>query len=356
MQNHLSEILRQREQQLLMNKLSTANQVIEKLVLNSKSPLEQLRLNTHLDHLPQETVSLGDTEILNRSIYHKIANETSLLRLIASRIARKSETEELNEIIDQIELIDEEIKKRRAIEQGKLDKICQDNYDEIIEIISKTAHDISDYVNNELATIALKVRRYMKKINTDDPVYPKFEKLLQQLTITQNTLNDLKSINEGIDISNNRFYIGEIFDRWETNVTIKNARILLNIENAESEFKGDEEKIKSMINEMIENSLKHNPDQLDLQITITSKDVINPWYKNIPDQQRFLFIEFSDNGKGIPPDKKDWIFQPLTTTSAKTQGSGLGLFIIRKTLEKMKGCIRETGENGAKFEIYIPYQ
>ena len=76
----------------------------------------------------------------------------------------------------------------------------------------------------------------------------------------------------------------------------------------------------------------------------------------MPGEQKYLLITFSDNGKGVPEDKKDWIFQPLRTTSQEGKSSGLGLFIIRKTVIKMKGYIREIGDNGARFEIHIPYK
>ena len=64
-------------------------------------------------------------------------------------------------------------------------------------------------------------------------------------------------------------------------------------------------------------------------------------------------IIVNDNGKGIAPEKKEWIFLPLKTSSE--EGSGLGLFIIKRTLKEMHGHIVETGTQGAAFEIYIPY-
>jgi signal transduction histidine kinase len=140
---------------------------------------------------------------------------------------------------------------------------------------------------------------------------------------------------------------------------IDQAEIILDIQNGESEFNGDEEKIKSALNELIENSLKHNEGQPNLTLRITSQDVVNPPRirgMTIPGEQKYLFIEFADNGKGVPPDKKDWIFLPLNTTSLEGKGSGLGLFIIRRTFMKMNGYIEETGFNGARFELYVPYK
>jgi tetratricopeptide (TPR) repeat protein len=303
---------------------------------------------------------VNDTEILNRAIYHKIANEISILKGIAYRILRFSQTEYplLTGIINDIEDVLEEVNRRRGLEKSQIATISNDQYEQILAIISKTAHDISDFVNNQLAIIESKTRRAMRKLAVDDPHYKQFEKLLTQLEFTQIALNDLKAINEGIKIKNHHFKIKKLFEKWEANPHIDNASITLDVENGDSEFNGDEEKIKSILNELVENSLKHNDKKLDLNISISTQDIINPpgiRGATIPGEQKYLLIEFNDNGQGIPPDKKDWIFQPLKTTANEGYGSGLGLFIIRKTLTQMNGYIQETGCKGAKFKIYIPY-
>lgn len=303
---------------------------------------------------------VNDTEILNRAIYHKIANEISILKGIAYRILRFSQAEDplLIGIINDIEDVLEEVNRRRRLEKSQIATISNDEYEQILAIISKTAHDISDFVNNQLAIIESKTRRAMRKLAVDDPHYKQFEKLLTQLEFTQIALNDLKAINEGIKIKNHHFKIKKLFEKWEANPHIDNASINLDIENGDLEFNGDEEKIKSILNELVENSLKHNPKKLDLNISMSTHDIINPAGirgATIPGEQKYLLIEFNDNGQGIPPDKKDWIFQPLKTTANEGYGSGLGLFIIRKTLTQMNGYIQETGWKGAKFKIYIPY-
>ncbi|MDB9513807.1 tetratricopeptide repeat protein [Kamptonema animale CS-326] len=303
---------------------------------------------------------LSNTEMLNRAMYHKIANEISILKGIAYRISRRSDLEYplLSGIIQDIEDVFEEVNRRRAAQKSEIETVPHDDYGQILAVISKTAHDISDFVNNQLAVIESKTRRAMRKLASNDEHYTRFEKLLVQLELTQSALSDLKAINEGITIKNHRFKVKELFEKWKTTCQIDNAWIILQIRNGDSQFYGDEEKIKSALNELVENSLKHNADQQKLTIHITSQDVVNPSGirgMNIPGEQKYLLIEFADNGKGVPEYNKDWIFQPLKTTSQEGKGSGLGLFIIRKTLTQMNGYIRETGQDGARFEIYIPY-
>lgn len=309
----------------------------------------------------------GNTEMLYRAIYHKIGNEVAILKSIAQRLLRSIETEHpiVREIIGDLEDLQESITRQRATEKATIATIPRDDYQKLIEVVAKTAHDIADEVNNILATIESKTRRVLRKLPETSALREKFEKLLAQLELTQTALNDLKSINEGMVIRRHRFPVRKLFEKWEpinwsNRPRLQKAKITLRLDNPDAEFDGDEEKIKSIINELVENSLKHNHDYRDLSIRMFSRDLLNPMdigMPTMPGDRKYLYIQISDSGKGIPADKKEWIFQPLHTTSPEEKGSGLGLFIARKTLQKMGGYIRETGESGigAKFQIYIPY-
>ncbi len=310
---------------------------------------------------------IDDIEMLYRAMYHKIGNEIAVLRSISYRLLKRMEGEHplVKEIVNDFEKLQQGIASQRANEKAAIAQVSHSNYKQLIEIVSKTAHDISDEVNNQLAVIESKTRRAMRKLTAGNPQYQQFEKLLVQLKITQKAINDLKSINEGKTIRRNRFLVHRLFEKWEpenwtSQPRIDGVRIRLDIRNPDSEFNGDEEKIKSILNELVENSLKHNYGNSNLSIRMYSSDLLNPSdisSPTIPGDRKFLYIEFTDNGQGVPSDKKDWIFQPLKTTSPEDKGSGLGLFIARKTIKKMGGQIREVGEagKGVRFQIYLPY-
>jgi signal transduction histidine kinase len=310
---------------------------------------------------------LGDTTMLYRSMYHKIGNEVAILKSIALRILRKVEGEHplVQEIVAALDDLQNSVTRQQATEKETIATIPRENYQDLIAVVSKTAHNIADEVNNILATIVSKTRRILRKLSADSPLQQSFEKLLIQLELTQNALNDLKSINEGIKIRRHRFPVRKLFEKWQpenwsNTPRIDRAIVKLNIQNPDSEFDGDEEKIKSILNELVENALKQNPEHRDFCIWIRSEDLWNPMdiaMPTIPGDRKYLFIQLTDNGKGVPEDKKEWIFQPLNTTSSEEKGSGLGLFIARKTLQKMGGYIREVGDpgRGARFQIYLPY-
>jgi two-component system sensor histidine kinase HydH len=69
----------------------------------------------------------------------------------------------------------------------------------------------------------------------------------------------------------------------------------------------------------------------------------------LADRQDTLTIVFSDEGKGIPDDILQKIWQPFFTT--KDKGSGLGLPVVRKIVEGHGGTVRI--ENGALKGVQV---
>ena len=71
-------------------------------------------------------------------------------------------------------------------------------------------------------------------------------------------------------------------------------------------------------------------------------------------QKDKIFIEVSDNGRGIKQEVEHLIFEPKFTT--KTSGMGLGLPIIKSIIEAYEGSITFTSNEGkgTKFTVILP--
>nr|VFK55775.1 MAG: Signal transduction histidine kinase [Candidatus Kentron sp. TUN] len=328
--------------------------------------LQMLRLNLSLEEQyeqfsPDSTEEQRDREFLNRAIYHKILNEIAILKGIAQRLVRSTESAELRRIIEGIEFINQEIGKRRDAATMQLEEVPSAEYDRVLQTVSDTAHDIADFANNEIAVLERRVRRLLKASENTTSIH-KLRRLLEQIEFTQSGLNDLKTANESILLNIAAFPARNLFANWEQNPKINNASITVEMDNPDALFHGDEQKLKAIFKELVDNATKHNPDKAVLQIRLRSRDLdALPGYvlpgKKITGKRKYLNIIYTDDGGGIPEDRKEWIFQPLKTTSK--EGSGLGLFIISKTVRAMGGYILERGvygtTEGARFEIYLPY-
>jgi len=67
-----------------------------------------------------------------------------------------------------------------------------------------------------------------------------------------------------------------------------------------------------------------------------------------------LVIEVADRGPGIPEEDRERIFEPFFT--GKTQGTGLGLAVVRRVIEQHGGTIAVLANpgGGALFRAEIP--
>jgi signal transduction histidine kinase len=68
-----------------------------------------------------------------------------------------------------------------------------------------------------------------------------------------------------------------------------------------------------------------------------------------------LKMVFRDNGSGIPEDVKNQIFDPFFTTKDVGKGTGLGLDVVRKIIDKHKGRIEVDSVPGnTEFKLTFP--
>jgi signal transduction histidine kinase len=73
------------------------------------------------------------------------------------------------------------------------------------------------------------------------------------------------------------------------------------------------------------------------------------------DTETHVRVAISDNGPGIPPEIKSRIFEPFFTTKPQGEGTGLGLDISKKIVEKHQGEISVTSEPGCTtFIVRLP--
>ncbi|GAB4280857.1 MAG: hypothetical protein Kow0029_25730 [Candidatus Rifleibacteriota bacterium] len=71
---------------------------------------------------------------------------------------------------------------------------------------------------------------------------------------------------------------------------------------------------------------------------------------------KYILLEISDTGCGIPPENLPRIFEPFFTTKEPGKGTGLGLSAAYGTIVQHKGAINAYSEpgRGSIFRIYLP--
>lgn len=73
------------------------------------------------------------------------------------------------------------------------------------------------------------------------------------------------------------------------------------------------------------------------------------------ERQDGVVVAIADSGGGIPPEVQQRIFEPFFTTKPAGEGSGLGLDIARKIIEKHQGKIEFESQVGhTRFQVWLP--
>jgi len=88
----------------------------------------------------------------------------------------------------------------------------------------------------------------------------------------------------------------------------------------------------------------------------------DPWKEHsflkieIAGQHNGVICRFSDNGIGISPEYIDSIFKMFYRANADSKGSGLGLYIVKSAVTKLKGniSVESTLGEGTTFTVEIP--
>lgn len=122
----------------------------------------------------------------------------------------------------------------------------------------------------------------------------------------------------------------------------KKVQISTEIPNDLPQFCGFVSELNQVWTNLIDNAIDAVDEEGEIKITASSKN-------------GHLILRFNDNGSGIPEDIQSSIFDPFFTTKDVGQGTGLGLDVVHKIIEKHGGKIEvESRPGDTTFELTFP--
>ncbi|MEO6189926.1 MAG: ATP-binding protein, partial [Saprospiraceae bacterium] len=110
---------------------------------------------------------------------------------------------------------------------------------------------------------------------------------------------------------------------------------------------------------LISNSIKYSKPDVAPHILITAEKVtVNEIVKQIKQNDKFWKIKISDNGIGFEQQYENKIFELFQRLHGKTEyeGTGIGLAICKKIVQKHNGTITASGQPnvGSTFTFFLP--
>lgn len=234
---------------------------------------------------------------------------------------------------------------RDITERKKMEKRMEAKVNDLNTFMYKASHDLRAPLSSLLGLIALAKKNalndeqvlYFKMI---DESTRKMDKILMDLVdiakITQGTLQTQtvdfkKTINEVIDRLNKTSGFGEMMIETEFSLNYF--------------FHSDERILQSVFQNLIENSFKYRNKKVKGLIHIMAKTIATG-----------AIVAISDNGVGIAKEHLPKVSDMFFRASEKSSGTGLGLYIVKTSIEKLGGTVSIVSEleKGTTVRLFIP--
>ncbi|WP_245526215.1 PAS domain S-box protein [Methanohalophilus mahii] len=201
----------------------------------------------------------------------------------------------------------------------------------------------SDILNGEtFGKLTQKQEKYTANINKSG----------KHLLYLINEILDLSKIEAGkMEFVCDDFKLNSVFSDIESIISLQAQKKSIDLEISKSvdiEINADKSKIKQIIFNLLSNAIKFTDE--NGRVSMSARKV---------DRDR-VEIAVKDTGIGIPEDKFETIFDPFmqvdASTSRKYGGTGLGLALVKKYVEKHGGEVWVESEigKGSTFMFTIP--
>jgi len=155
--------------------------------------------------------------------------------------------------------------------------------------------------------------------------------------------------NSHVQVKTEKFNLRELVDEVYTELAYLPEAIKLTFDNLipeELQVQSDRTRVKVIFNNLITNGIKY----ADKNKTVG--------FIKIESHRKGsnTFVKVSDNGIGVRAEYLDKIFNMYFRATEISKGSGLGLFIVKETINKIGGkvSVESTIGLGSTFEITIP--
>lgn len=121
-----------------------------------------------------------------------------------------------------------------------------------------------------------------------------------------------------------------------------NATITYDI--AEKEINFSLKNLRSILYNLLSNAVKYRVPGRDPVIHVSTGQ-----------DKGFVFLSVKDNGLGIAEEKQDLTFTPYTRIEQDVEGTGIGLYLVKKIVENEGGMItvKSSLGEGSEFTVYL---
>ena len=255
----------------------------------------------------------------------------------AEIISAKEELERLNRTLEN--RVEARTRELKAAQDELIKK-------ERLAAIGQMASVVGHEIRNPLAVINNSVYFIKTKLGTNSALDPKIAKHISivesEIQQANGIINEILGFARSKELNQrNQFLNPFMEDLLSSYPFAPNIKVIKELAAGNPVVNIDSDEMKQALRNLIGNGVEVMPNGGAIKIVAeTMRDSVR--------------IDISDSGPGIPKDVIDKIFTPFFTTKAR--GTGLGLAVVRKVMDRHKGRVEVMSEvgKGTVFKLYLP--
>ncbi|MBK7091147.1 MAG: hypothetical protein IPH59_05425 [bacterium] len=233
------------------------------------------------------------------------------------------------------------ILNRRLIQAEKM-LVSQAALSQMGQMAAVIAHE----VRNPLAIIKATAERLKKKYasgeSSDAQLFDFIPEEVDRLnTITTHYLQFASPIDAPGKVQNLSEVVESVVQGMSKEFEQKGVKLHADCESSITSCKVDSQKVRQILVNLMKNALDVSPEGATVNVTAGTA------------RSGILSITISDTGAGIEKKVMKHIFDPFFTT--KSQGTGLGLFVVKRLVDNMKGEIRINSQVGVGTSVTVTF-
>ncbi len=257
-----------------------------------------------------------------------------------------TDIQEQRKILEELERTKEELRNSNQDLNNSVEELSRINL-ELDNFVYSASHDLKAPLNNLEALVALLEPSEESQQNQDEILkligksVGRFKGVVNDMTLMAQTAKGNQRMQK-IDFS---ILLGEI--ESDLNHLISTTGSVLNLDLEIKHIQYPRKEIRSILFNLISNGIKYrNPNRSPI---ITVRTIVNT---------EEILLEVEDNGCGIEAEYIPELFDKHFRINSAIEGSGLGLFIIKRMVENRGGrveVVSKLGE-GSLFSVFLKPQ
>jgi PAS domain S-box-containing protein len=242
-------------------------------------------------------------------------------------------------------IIDIEDRKRAEDEILNKNEELQKANDELDRFVYSASHDMRAPLSTLLGLIEV------VKLTDDPGEYGRyFEMMISRIHDMEGFISEVTDYSRNTRLAVNKrpvnlySLVSSLKDSFST--LANQGEVAINIEiDEELVITTDETRLKVILNNLMANAIKYNNADKNRYVKVSASS-----------DKKYCTIQVKDNGRGIAKEFQARIFDMFFRASDDSTGSGLGLYIVKETLDKLGGDISFNSElrAGTTFTVRIP--